>query len=155
MLWCLAFGWFFYFMCFWPFCWLWAFGRFCDVGWWLGVGLLAGFFILAAVGSLGGFALAPAPLHPPSRCVWRLLRRTILGHSYPCSSGSGSAWDSTSQPSSTLSTVAILAQGTNWAGALLRAFFCSQRWRQTLQRGKPGSVTLQLLSLRAWLDSLA
>ena len=66
----------------------------------------------------------------------------------------GLAWDSTSQPSSTPSTVAILAQGTNCAGALLQALFF-QRRRQTLQRGKPGSVTLQLLSLRAWLDSLA
>ena len=35
----------------------------------------------------------------------------------------GLAWDNTSQPSSTLSTVAILAQGTIWADALLRAFF--------------------------------
>ena len=87
-----------------------------------------------------GHTSAPAgPTPPAGPCVWRLLRircapttvrlwvthiRTVAGLLPGAQLGMMTAAAPTiCQPSSTASTVAILAQGTKWADALPQAFF--------------------------------
>ena len=87
-----------------------------------------------------GHTSAPAgPTPPAGPCVWRLLRircapttvrlwvthiRTVAGLLPGAQLGIVTAAAPTiCQPSSTASTVAILAQGTKWADALPQAFF--------------------------------
>ena len=93
-----------------------------------------------------GHTSAPAgPTPPAGPCVWRLLRircapttvrlwvthiRTVAGLLPGAQLGMMTAAAPTiCQPSSTASTVAILAQGTKWADALPQAFFQTAAWR--------------------------
>jgi hypothetical protein len=93
-----------------------------------------------------GHTSAPAgPTPPAGPCVWRLLKlrcapatvrlcvthiRTVAGLLPGAQLGIvTAAAPTTCQPSSTASTVAILAQGTKWADALPQAFFQTAAWR--------------------------
>ena len=93
-----------------------------------------------------GHATAPAgPTPPAGPCVWRLIKlrcapatvrlcvthiRTVAGLLPGAQLGIvTAAAPSICQPSSTASTVAILAQGTKWADALPQAFFQTAAWR--------------------------
>jgi hypothetical protein len=93
-----------------------------------------------------GHTSAPAgPTPPVGPCVWRLLKlrcapatvrlcvthiRTVAGLLPGAQLGIVTAAAPTiCQPSSTASTVAILAQGTKWADALPQAFFQTAAWR--------------------------
>ena len=93
-----------------------------------------------------GHTTAPAgPTPPAGPCVWRLIKlrcapatvrlcvthiRTVAGLLPGAQLGIvTAAAPSICQPSSTASTVAILAQGTKWADALSQAFFQTAAWR--------------------------
>ena len=93
-----------------------------------------------------GHTTAPAgPTPPAGPCVWRLIKlrcapatvrlcvthiRTVAGLLPGAQLGIvTAAAPSICQPSSTASTVAILAQGTKWADALPQAFFQTAAWR--------------------------
>ena len=103
-----------------------------------------------------GHATAPAgPTPPAGPCVWRLIKlrcapatvrlcvthiRTVAGLLPGAQLGIvTAAAPTTCQPSSTASTVAILAQGTKWADALPQAFFSngSMSWPLALCRPRP------------------